>query len=434
MRKDIRNLNTPVVKKNNINTVTQSTKSKLFSPTFHVGFILLVCCGIASALEPDEILVIANKDIEASGQIARYYCEKRNVPTKNILSLPLGATLTDTISRDDYEKLLATAIRKRLLTAYLPGQIRCLLTTYGVPIKVGPRGVLAGMEGKLKELKELAEQEKNKLDQLKKDGHADSPEHQEISRRLEQMQMEIDHISGRETNASVDSELSMVRFGSYELYRWQPNTLRNDVLGLDLRTLMVSRLDGPDYTIVKGLVDKAIAAEKTGLKGIAYIDSRGIAHKKDLFGSFDQSLLDLAMFIRLRTDMPVKEEQTEKLFEPNSCPQTAIYCGWYSLKKYVDAFDFVDGAVGYHISSWEAVDLRDPNSSQWCPAMLRRGITATLGAVAEPYLHSFPLPKEFFAELVDGRCLVEAYYRTNPFNSWQLVLIGDPLYRPFKKP
>jgi uncharacterized protein (TIGR03790 family) len=80
----------------------------------------------------------------------------------------------------------------------------------------------------------------------------------------------------------------------------------------------------------------------------------------------------------------------------------------------------------------EAVDLRDPNSSQWCPAMLKDGITATLGAVAEPYLHSFPRPKEFFSELFNGRCLVEAYYITNPFNSWQLVLIGDPLYTPFK--
>jgi uncharacterized protein (TIGR03790 family) len=390
-------------------------------------------CAAALALEPDEILVIANKDIEASSQIARYYCEKRNVPAKNILSLSLGTNLNDTISRDDYEKRLAGPIRKRLLTAYLPGQIRCLLTTYGVPIKVGPRGMLTGMEGKLKELKESAEQEKNKLDQLKKDGRADSPDYQEISRRLEQMQMEIDHISGRETNASVDSELSMVLFGPYELYRWQPNMLKDDVLGLDFRTLMVSRLDGPNYSIVKGLVDKAIAAEKTGLKGIAYIDSRGISHKKDLFGFFDQSLLDLAMFLRLRTEMPVKEEQTEKLFEPNSCPQTAIYCGWYSLKKYVDAFDFVDGAVGFHISSWEAVDLRDPNSSQWCPAMLRDGITATLGAVAEPYLHSFPEPRAFFGELFDGKCLVEAYYHTQPFNSWQLVLIGDPLYRPSKK-
>ncbi|MFZ0034974.1 MAG: TIGR03790 family protein, partial [Sedimentisphaerales bacterium] len=238
-----------------------------------------------------------------------------------------------------------------------------------------------------------------------------------------------------ETNASVDSELSMVLFGNYELYLWQMNELKDNLLWLFSKTLMVSRLDGPSFKIAKGLVDKAIMAEKTGLKGIAYIDSRGIADDKKpySYGNFDQSLRNLAVIIRLRTNMPVKEERTEKLFGPGACPQTAIYCGWYSLKKYVDAFDFVDGAVGYHISSLEAVDLRDPNSTQWCPAMLKHGITATIGAVAEPYLHSFPQPKEFFLELFSGSCLVEAYYHTNPFNSWQLVLIGDPMYTPFQK-
>jgi uncharacterized protein (TIGR03790 family) len=75
------------------------------------------------------------------------------------------------------------------------------------------------------------------------------------------------------------------------------------------------------------------------------------------------------------------------------------------------------------------MDLRNAASYHWCPAMLVDGITATLGAVNEPYLHSFPEPDRFFAELLDGKCLVEAFYRTNPFNSWQFVLIGDPLYR-----
>jgi uncharacterized protein (TIGR03790 family) len=257
-----------------------------------------------------------------------------------------------------------------------------------------------------------------------------------IKRKLTLLQTEIDFIVGKETNASVDSELSMVLFGGYELYRWQPNRLKDNPLGLYTNTLMVSRLDGPSFEIAKGLVDKALTAEKTGLRGIAYLDSQGRTDDKNpySYGHFDQSLRDLAALTRLRTGMTVKEERTKKLFEPNSCPQTAIYCGWYSLKNYVDAFDFVGGAIGYHVSSWEAVDLRDPNSRQWCPAMLKDGVTATLGAVAEPYLHSFPNPKEFFLELFNGRCLVEAYYYTNPFNSWQMVLIGDPLYRPFKGP
>ncbi|MCK4292083.1 MAG: hypothetical protein KAY65_02720 [Planctomycetes bacterium] len=66
--------------------------------------------------------------------------------------------------------------------------------------------------------------------------------------------------------------------------------------------------------------------------------------------------------------------------------------------------------------------------------MLTDGIPATLGAVGEPYLYAFPKPRAFFSEPYKGVCLVEAFYHTKPFNSWQLILIGDPLYRPFKKP
>ncbi len=399
--------------------------------------VCILCCASAFALEPDEILVIANSNIGASVQLAQYYCAKRGVPTDNIIALPLGATLNDTITRKDYKKKLVEPIRKKLSDFDFAIKIKCLLTTYGVPIKVGRRGPLKDQQDKLTQLRKLAEQEKNRIEQLKRNGVSDtSKKVKDIKHRLTQLQSEIGYIAGKETNASVDSELSMILFGNYELYRWQLNRLKDNPLGLYSNTLMVSRLDGPSFEIAKGLIDKAITAEKTGLRGVVYIDSRGMIDDKNpySFGHFDQLLRDLAVFTRVRTRMTVKEERTEKLFEPNSCPQTAIYCGWYSLRNYVDAFDFVDGAIGYHISSWEAVDLRDPNSRQWCPAMLEDGVTATLGAVAEPYLHSFPDPKEFFLQLFDGRCLVEAYYYANPVNSWQMVLIGDPLYRPFKNP
>jgi uncharacterized protein (TIGR03790 family) len=357
------------------------------------------------------------------------------VPKGNLLALPLGTELDETISRDDYEKKLAEPIRKSLYSPEFAGRIKCLLTTYGVPIKVGRRGVLKGRQEKLKQLEELVAQLKDRIEQIEQSGAVYMPrQEKQVKSMLKQLQSEIDRINGKETAASVDSELSMVLFGDYELYRWQPNLLKDDVLGLGFDTLMVSRLDGPDKKIARSLVDKAMASEKNALKGLACIDSRGIADDKKPYshGRFDQSLRDLAVIARLRTNLAVKEEQTEKLFPPGSCPQTVIYCGWYSLNKYVDAFDFVDGAVGYHISSLAAVNLHDPNSSQWCPAMLGDGITATLGPVAEPYLHAFPEPKAFFSELFNGRCLVEAYYHTKPFNSWQLVLIGDPLYRPFR--
>lgn len=394
--------------------------------------VTFLSAGSVSALEPREILVIANKNIAESGRLAQYYCRKRDVPQENILELPLGG-MRDTISRSDYDKLLAEPIRKDFLTHERLGKIKCLLTVYGVPFKVGGRGILVGQEGRLQELKAAAEQEKQKIEQFKREGLADSDQHKQATLRLAQLQLEIGRISGSETNASLDSELSMVLYEIYDLYRWQLNMLKGDAMGLHYRTLMVSRLDGPSEAIAQGLVDKALSAEKTGLHGIAYFDSRGIT-SENLYGQFDRSILAAAELTRSQTDLPVVEEQTSALFAPGSCPQAALYCGWYSLKKYIDAFDFVDGAVGYHVASLEAVSLHDPNSSQWCPAMLKDGITATLGPVAEPYLHSFPDPGEFFGELYNGRCLVEAYYLTKPFNSWHLLLIGDPLYRPFKNP
>ncbi|MHC4337612.1 MAG: TIGR03790 family protein [Planctomycetota bacterium] len=398
--------------------------------------MILVCSSTGFALKPDEILVIANSEVAASVRIAQYYCKKRGIPGDNIIAWPLGARMARVISRNDYERKLAEPVRSRLTAPKLAGKIRCLLTTYGVPIKVGGRGPLEGQEAKLRHLEELLEQLKSTIEKIEQSGSVDMPgQKEQLKRRIAQVQSEIDRIKSKETDASVDSELSMVLFGDYQLYRWQPNLLKGGVLGLGSKTVMVSRLDGPGQDVAIGLVDKAIAAEKTGLKGIAYIDSRGLADDRKPYspGYFDRSLKDLAELIELRAVIPVKEERTGKLFAVGDCPRTAIYCGWYSLKKYVDAFDFVDGAIGYHIASWEAADLRNPNSSQWCPAMLKDGITATLGAVAEPYLHSFPEPKEFFRQLFDGHCLVEAYYRTKPFNSWQLVSIGDPLYRPFKK-
>ena len=98
-----------------------------------------------------------------------------------------------------------------------------------------------------------------------------------------------------------------------------------------------------------------------------------------------------------------------------------------------DAFDWQPGAIGYHMASGEASTLRRPDSQVWCKRMLEDGVCATLGPVAEPYLQSFPPPNEFFSALLTGEdTLVECYYRTKPFNSWIMTLIGDPLYRPFK--
>ncbi len=248
-------------------------------------------------------------------------------------------------------------------------------------------------------------------------------------------------LSKNETYASFDSELSLLLWPDYPLDGWQLNLLhyRYDRLTLTgPATLMVSRLEAPTFERAKNLIDAAIDVEQKGLAGKVYLDARGIQFDPDVdkpgsLGAFDQSLRDLADRLKKHTTLEVVLNEEAKVFQAGDCPDAALYCGWYSLAKYVDAFGWRPGAVGYHLASSEATTLRTPGSEVWCNAMLEDGIGATLGPVHEPYLASFPLPDDFFSLLLTGRfSLVEVYYRTKPHNSWAMVLVGDPLYNPFK--
>jgi uncharacterized protein (TIGR03790 family) len=118
----------------------------------------------------------------------------------------------------------------------------------------------------------------------------------------------------------------------------------------------------------------------------------------------------------------------------NSESDVALYCGWYSLRTYVPGMKFNRGAVGYHVASYELVSLHNPLEGGWVHGLLASGVVGTLGAVAEPYLHSFPLPEEFFPLLLTGKLpLAQVYWTTNPLTSWMQVCIGDPLYNPYAK-
>jgi uncharacterized protein (TIGR03790 family) len=204
---------------------------------------------------------------------------------------------------------------------------------------------------------------------------------------------------------------------------------------------MTARLDGPTPAIARRLVDNALTAEAAGLSGKVYIDARG--YKYDPKGGdagtgyagYDESMREAARLLE-KAGLPVVLDDTPELFASRSCPDAAIYCGWYALTNYRDCCTFVPGAVAWHLASGEAVTLRDQNSKAWCPNFLKAGVAATLGPVAEPYTIGFPKPAEFFGFLATGKyTLAEVHARTQYFASWMTVLVGDPLYNPFgKKP
>lgn len=246
-----------------------------------------------------------------------------------------------------------------------------------------------------------------------------------------------------ETFASFDSELSLVLWPDYQLIRWQPNFLhyRYDESPIrDFKKIfMVSRLEAPTLKRTREMIDEAVKVEQTGLEGKIYLDARGIAQLDDRapaggYPEYDQAILKAAEILKKHSSLEVVLDTAQEVFQPNSAPDAALYCGWYSLSNYVDAFTWKPGAIGYHMASGEAATLRAPESQAWCKRMLEDGVTATLGPTAEPYITAFPRPNEFLPLVLSGKyTLAEAYYRCQPFTSWTMTLVGDPLYNPFAK-
>jgi uncharacterized protein (TIGR03790 family) len=266
-----------------------------------------------------------------------------------------------------------------------------------------------------------------------------------IAGLMQSLKTDIDQFRDEQTEAAVDSELSLIWWSDYPRYFWQMNPLcwRNraseewhrDVPEAywDRKVLMTARIDASTPAIARRMIDDAVAVEQKGLLGRVYVDARGLT-SKDAMVEFDQNLIRFAQGLAKSTQLAVKYDQQEAVFSRGSCPEAMLYCGWYSLRKYVNAFDFVRGAVAYHVASFEAVSLKNPSETGWCKSLLEDGVAATVGPVAEPYLQSFPQPTEFFGLLLTGQyTLAECYAYTNPFNSWMMMLLGDPLYRPFAK-
>ncbi len=74
--------------------------------------IILAAPVMALALEPGEILVLANSSARHSVDLAKYYMEKRGIPEKKLLKLRI--TDKETCSRKTYDEDVVPEVREYL--------------------------------------------------------------------------------------------------------------------------------------------------------------------------------------------------------------------------------------------------------------------------------------------------------------------------------
>lgn len=375
---------------------------------FIVVLLLSILVAKASPIAPESVAVVYNSNIPQSMDLAGHYAQMRNIPLENLVGIPLPER--GQISRIAYNTSLRDPLRKAFsargwwtLGRTKDGMIMpatCKITTLvcmrGVPFKIA-REVIAPAP----------------TDQV-----PESPTQ-----------------FSQSNEASVDSELAMM--GIQGLPTAGP--LKNPYFEKDQPftssklpiMLLVGRIDAPSYEICKRMINDAVATEIYGLWGMCYID---IAKKGGGYASGDKWLENITE-LNFLTGIPTVTDRNKQTFTTNyPMNDAALYYGWYTKHRdgslLNEEFKFLPGAIATHLHSFSASNLRDTNS-HWSGPILAKGAAATLGNVHEPYLHLTHHLDIFHDRLIKGFSLVEAAYMSAPVLSWQHVVLGDPLYRPF---
>ena len=382
------------------------------------GLLSLSSTCLHAAPSGDEVVVVYNKKVPASEEVARHYAAARRVPENQVLGFDL--TPNEAMSRVEYNSWLARPLAHeleerglwRMGTATWPvtnatdlrevrvpveSRIRYLVLCYGVPLKI-----------------------QNDPD-LHEEGETD-------------LRAEL-----RSNAAAVDSELATlplpaeIRKATGLLRNVCYTTTNAASLAPTNGILLVARLDGPTPEIAKGLVDKAMAAETNGYWGRAYCDIRSIADTNYAIGdTWIQGAADICRVMGFETYL-----DTNAATFPASLPmsQIAFYAGWYdgslSGPFLAPKMEFMPGAFAYHLHSGNASTIRSATVA-WVGPLLAKGATCALGSVNEPYLMGTPDIGTFAARwLITGFTFGEAAYAAQAGLSWQTTVVGDPLYRAF---
>ena len=373
-----------------------------------LGFMAMPHLHAAPApIKVENVAVLFNLSLPESEELAKAYQQARGIPAANMIGLAMPDV--EEISRDVYQEKIHKPLRaefdkrnwwKRGKTSdgmVIAGEnkIQVMVCMRGVPLKISRQ--------------------------------TEAPPKTESGKATPA----VNPLQGA-NEAAVDSELALLSLDGYPLNGPTNNQYFQGKMGFAEAKMpfliLVGRIDGPTFAVCRRMIDDAITTEKTGLWGRGYFDIANFYPEGDTW-------IRAASAKMLEVGFPVIVNPWKEVFAKNyPMEDAAVYYGWYEgnvCGPFVKpGFAFRKGAVAVHLHSFSASTLRS-ETANWCGPLLARGAAATLGNVYEPYLAMTHHFDEFQQHLLDGFTLVEAAYASIPVVSWQGIVLGDPLYRPF---
>jgi uncharacterized protein (TIGR03790 family) len=336
---------------------------------------------------PDGVLIVINENSEDSIKVGEAYRALRNVPEKNVCRI--RCSTEEVIGRGEYEEQIRAPVLRQLLDRGLGRVVSFIVTTSGVPLTIA-----AGTAADAAETDQSA--------------------------------------------ASVDSELALVGL-SYPPNGPVPNPyLHRDELfdSTRLHFYLVTRLDGPDPDEVISRVKDGLAVERDqafGSRGFARFDLH--PDETPLAARLNRAIQYCYRTMRRQERFMGRIELPENtilpFFRKDSAINTFFFVGWQEREYDPEVFSWVQGAVAVTLDPVTAATLKDPKKS-WVAAATQAGVVGSIGNVSDPGPAGRPSIAGLFEYIRSGYTWAEAAYMCIPYLSWQTVVVGDPLYAPYR--
>lgn len=343
-----------------------------------LGLIFLPVLAFAAG-GPLNTLVVVNSQSRDSKKLGAYYMEKRGIPKRNLLSLPLTSK-GPAISLADFETKIQKPIQDYLLSTKLAGQIDYLVLCMDIPSRVNNNnGITSALYYGYKPV-------------------LGNPRCQVSTNSINQY-----YATERAYHAATG---------------WNASN-----------TPLVFMLTAEDLETAKAVVDRGVAADASFPEGAVYYHGSGDQARNVRHPQYPK----MGTLFSLFPEYPpaVIHTQSAPLPEQPIAGLTAGYAYIPGNLQTNEAVRFAPGAIAEHLTSCGG-QFPDPcygqaNVLDW----MRLGATASYGTVSEPCNFSvkFPDPMLHFW-VARGFTVGEALYMSVR-NPYQGLCVGDPLAAPF---
>ncbi|MBP9902165.1 MAG: TIGR03790 family protein [Verrucomicrobia subdivision 3 bacterium] len=337
------------------------------------------------------VAVVVNQNSSNSVELGNYYCEKRGVPSQNVLRISWPGGNADWTA-SDFDTFLRTPLSAMLASRRLTNQIEVVLLSMDIPYRVTLTTGSSATSGINSTTAAL-------FYGFQPDGCAtECPEG-----------FPSCNLAPGSTNRYAGSE---------GVFRQAPpiNTMSNSWL--------VMMLTSSNLTQAKAVVERGLASDGSLPTQRVYLAKSEDVNRNVRYALYDNALFNIqvdGVLNAMRTNTDTTFGLGDMLGYANGSYALAIYGG------------FAPGAMADSLTSFGGKIFEDSGHTDALD-FLNAGATASYGTVVEPcaYLQKFPAPQNYFYQ-ARGFSMAECYYQslTNPY---QGLLVGEPLAAPFAQP